>query len=188
LAVFGYQWVGGLPFAVLADWQALIAVVVLSFVYVLGILFDRLADRVFQRWDRSIAAKIYPNAPHTFGVMRYLVSKENEYLHHQFEYTRSRLRIARASALNFALTTLLAEVFLVRWLRGEAAFPLLAAFVGVVGVLLTALAVYTWHKLVRTYFGVIGANYRLQMEKEEPRLEAPVKDGEQRKEPARKKK
>ena len=37
LCVFGYQWAAALPFTLLSEWQALIAVIVLSFVYVLGI-------------------------------------------------------------------------------------------------------------------------------------------------------
>lgn len=109
--------------------------------------------------------------------MRFQVSKDNEFLHHQFEYTRSRLRIARASALNFAITTLLAEVFVMRWLRGSPVYTSLVVFIGLAGGLLSGLGVYTWHKLVRSYFGVISANYRLQLGQERTKPEGAAAGG-----------
>jgi hypothetical protein len=101
LAIFGTNWIQGLATFGIADWQTVIVVVAISIVYVLGVIVDRLADLVFTRWDIKIREQTYPNAPLTLGVMRFQLGKDNEYLNRQFEYTRSRMRIARASSLIF---------------------------------------------------------------------------------------
>ncbi len=163
LTVFGYEWTFTFPVQAMRDWQVLITAILLSFVYVLGILFDRLADLLFSKWDRAIGSKRFPDAPHAFSVVRFQISKDNEYLNHQFEYTRSRLRIARASSLNFAVTTILALTFVAARLQGVQDHSKLLIFIAVTGISLTGLAIMTWYHLVRTYFGLIKANYVAQM-------------------------
>ena len=169
LTIFGYEWVSTFPTQALSNWQVLITATILSFVYVLGILFDRLADLIFSKWDRSIAYKRFPNAPHAFAVIRFQLSKDNEFLNHQFEYTRSRLRIARASSLNFAITTILALIFVATRLRDIQDYSRLLIFIALTGIFLTSLAVITWYYLVRSYFGLIKANYTTQMEQAKPK-------------------
>lgn len=164
LTVFGYEWIFAFPAEALRDWQLLITAVILSFVYVLGILFDRLADLMFSKWDRSIGRQRFPDAPHSFSVVRFQITKDNEYLNHQFEYTRSRLRIARASSLNFALTTILGLVFVATRLQGAENYSKLLIFIAVSGIFLTSLAIITWYYLVKSYFGLIRANYTAQMD------------------------
>ncbi len=163
LTVFGYEWALTLPVQAMHDWQILITAALLSFVYVLGILFDRLADVIFSKWDRAIAYQRFPDAPHAFSVVRFQISKDNEYLNHQFEYTRSRLRIARASSLNFAITTILALIFVATRLTGIQDLSRLFIFIAVTGIFLTGLATLTWYFLVRSYFGLIRSNYTAQM-------------------------
>jgi len=162
LTIFDYKWTSNLSIQGVSDWQVLITATVLAFVYVLGILFDRLADLIFSKWDRSIAYKRFPDAPHTFAVIRFQLSKDNEYLNHQFEYTRSRLRIARASSLNFAITTIVALMFVATRLQDAQNFAKLLVFIALTGICLTSLAILTWYYLVRSYFGLIRANYMAQ--------------------------
>ena len=109
--VWGYKWISALQTIALSDWQTASVVLALSFVYVLGIIFDRVADLLFLGWDKRIRDKIIPNAPLPIAVMRFERDKGNEYLNRQFEYTRSRMRITRASSINFALMTLLSILF-----------------------------------------------------------------------------
>jgi hypothetical protein len=173
-SVFGYEWVSNIQSQALSDWEVLVSITVLAFVYVLGILFDRLADLIFSKWDRKIAIEMFPHAPHTFAVIRFQISKGNDYLNHQFEYTRSRLRIARASALNFAITTVLAVIFIAVRLQGIPDHVTLLVFASVTGSLLTVLAVITWYKLVHSYFGLIRANYAAQSNSGEVKQNPPA--------------
>jgi hypothetical protein len=154
--VFGYDWVFKVQTQIFSDWQILISVVALAFVYVLGILFDRFADMIFSKWDRAISKRIFgEEAAIVFAVKRFQISKENEYLHYQFEYTRSRQRIARASALNFAITTVLAFVFVATRLQGSSYYATLLWFIAIVGIFLTVLAIITWYKLINSYCKLI---------------------------------
>ncbi len=163
--IWGYKWLSALQTIGLSDWQTVIVVLALSFVYVLGITFDRFADLIFSRWDKRIRDKIIPNAPLPIAVMRFELGKDNEYLNRQFEYTRSRIRIARASSINFALTTLLAILFVLIHLQGNPGQIGYLIFLLVFGGFLVCITLYTWHKLERTYFGLVKANYELYVSK-----------------------
>jgi hypothetical protein len=68
--------------------------------YTIGTLFDRLTNWIFHKWNERLKERDYPNPPLPIVAIRYLVAKDNEYLNRFFEYTRSRMRIARATALN----------------------------------------------------------------------------------------
>ena len=118
---------------------------------------------IFSKWDRAISKQIFgKEAAIVFAVKRFLVSKDNEYLHYQFEYTRSRLRIARASALNFAITTLLAFIFVATQLQHYSHYVTLLWFIAIVGIFLTALAIITWYKLINSYCKHIKINVDTQ--------------------------
>jgi len=162
LVVFGVNWLQALATIGLADWQTVIVVIALSIIYVIGIIVDRLADFAFTAWDRKMRNRIFPNAPLPIGVMRFQLGKDNEYLNRQFEYTRSRIRISRASILNFVLTTIFGV-----WLIIQLQFPSppeKTKFITVAlccGILLTFSAIYTWHKLTQTYISLVKSNWDL---------------------------
>lgn len=172
LGIFGTNWIQGLVTFGIADWQTVIVVVALSIVYVLGVIVDRLADFVFTGWDKKIRDRTYPNLPLTLGVMRFQLGKDNEYLNRQFEYTRSRMRIARASSLNFLLITVLGG-----WLIYHLQFPSTAektkfiATLLLVGGSLSGSAIYAWNKLSETYIEQVKGNWEFLMSE---------KDGEQK--------
>lgn len=158
-SVFGYDWVFRIQTQVFNGWQLLLSVIALAFVYVLGILFDKLADIIFSKWDRAIGEKRFgKNAPYVFARDRFQIGRDNTQLYHHFEYIRSRLRIARASSVNFAITTIMAVIFVVTRLQNIPNLFVLLFFIIVVGCLLTYLAVLTWYKLSNTYCGIIYAN------------------------------
>lgn len=163
LNVFGNSWFQVLQSTGLYNWQAVIIILLLSIFYVLGIIIDRLADLVFSRWDRRIADKIIPHPPWPISVMRFELGRDNEYLNRQFEYTRSRMRIARASSLNFGASTILVMLLILTRLQSTSATERWEYFIftSIIGVLLTVAAIYSWHKLTRTYFGLVKANYEL---------------------------
>ena len=168
LVIFGVNWFQFLTSVGLADWQTVIVVVALSVIYVIGIIIDRLADLAFTAWDKKMRNKFFPNAPFPIGVMRFQLGKDNEYLNRQFEYTRSRMRISRASILNFALTTIFGV-----WLIFQLQFPspaektkfIVTALCG--GILLTISALYTWHRLTQTYITLVKSNWDLFLSQKE---------------------
>jgi hypothetical protein len=170
LNIFGYRWLQGLHSTGLSEWQAVLIALLLSFVYVLGIIIDRLADLIFSRQNKSIGEKIIPNAPFPVSVMRFTMGKDNEYLNRQFEYTRSRMRIARASSLNFGLSTILAATFILLRLQNLNSMEKWVCFFFVLltGIFLTAATVYTWNKLMRTYFELVKSNYEFYISKQTP--------------------
>jgi hypothetical protein len=157
LSIFGLDWLQTLQATKLSDWQTLILIISLSFFYVLGVIIDRVADALFAKWDWRIRRRAFPDPALPIVVLRFELGRDNEYLNRQFEYNRSRMRIARASSVNFGLTTLLALVFLLTRVhtagpeeRWDYAFAIL-----IVGIVLTGSAALTWRKLMRGYFGML---------------------------------
>ncbi len=159
----GFGWLQALK--AVSDWQTLIAVASLSVLYVLGIVIDRVADFSFYGWDCSLKNRILPGLSFSSSAVRFDISKDNEFLNRQFEYTRSRLRIARASSLNFAISTVLLVILIVRvQAPNEAA---LLFFSVLLGILLTAGSVYAWRTLAVTYYKMVKGNYDLLQSKQE---------------------
>ena len=104
LTLFGASWVN---ISGIADWQNIVAVAFLAFCYALGVVFDRFADTVFGPWNDRLKVKMVPDPPFAVsaGIMALELGKNNEFLDSQFEYTRSRIRIARASTIKFSIPT-----------------------------------------------------------------------------------
>jgi hypothetical protein len=99
LAIFGADWID--PSA-LSDWVALVTILVIAGSYVLGILVDRLADSVHARLDRVWPTRPV-DKPAGIAKMRFTVLRDGGALATFIEYQRSRLRIARSTAVNGVL-------------------------------------------------------------------------------------
>jgi len=95
------------------------------------------------------------------------ISKDNEFLHHQFEYSRSRLRIARASSLNFAITTVFGSDIREYQVSRRSRFTAIGRLYCRMWKPAYLLAIVTWNKLVKSYFGLIRANYALKQNPEQ---------------------
>ena len=108
--IFGDDWVRGHSFP---QFDALSPVVVIATAYVLGILIDRLADSVFNRieWTRPgmLLNRLFGecsqslHTPKKVSIMRLAVMKDGGAIGAFLDYQRSRLRIARGTALNLAI-------------------------------------------------------------------------------------
>ncbi|MBD1999103.1 hypothetical protein H6G00_21210 [Leptolyngbya sp. FACHB-541] len=161
LSISGYGWLQTQQLQNLGDWSALLTVFVLSFAYAIGIIIDRLADTIFNKWNKQIGKQILPDIARP-SIRRFALGKENEYLNNQFEYTRSRIRIVRASSLNFALIAIFATIFI--WIQlqflsiGQKLIYTLIILVG--GGLLSGFSIYAWLKLTQTYYRLIQSNYK----------------------------
>jgi hypothetical protein len=128
----------------------------------LGIIFDRVADSFFRRWDKKLRRKILPDETLKVVTMRFHLVKDNESLNHLFEYTRSRMRVVRASALNFAITTvLLVSLILIRVPNSPEKLSYIF-FTVIIGILLTIGSIFAWYHLTQTYFILVKKNWDFQ--------------------------
>lgn len=160
LTLFGYSWI---QVQGVADWQNIAAVLLLTFSYTLGVVFDRFADSVFEPWNRHLKNKAIPNPPVPIAVMAFEVAKNNEFLAGQFQYTRSRMRIARASTINIGLITVIAIVFVLVRIQGMASSDKVGLCVAmfIIGAGIVSLCAYAWRKLMETYLELVKASYEI---------------------------
>jgi hypothetical protein len=159
--VYDVSWVGELLKAPASGWEPLIVVLLVSFFYALGVVFDRLADLVFDKWDRNLRKRVTPESMYT-TQMKAELGDSYTHFENQFDYAKSRLRIARASSINFALYTVLVPTVILTRLGSLSSaekwsFAILAS---VIGSAITAGAVLSWRKLCSTYLGLVHTAYR----------------------------
>jgi hypothetical protein len=101
----------------LSSWELLLPV--LSLVYVLGIVVDRLADKFFEKWDEQYREETFDTKEAFFKARRLMVYYGKGLWEH-LEYGRSRLRICRGSACN---SVALLISLLVLWITRADAGP-----------------------------------------------------------------
>jgi hypothetical protein len=155
LTAFGFQWISNIVSVSTSAFDSIVTVIFLTLIYILGILFDRFADYVFARWDKKIANAVFTIKHSPPFLIRFRIAKENEYLDRQFEYTRSRLRISRASAINFLLITILSILLICTRLSHLANKYLYVIFIGGVGIALTGWSLFAWKKLLTGFYELI---------------------------------
>ncbi len=131
-----------------------LALPILALAYIFGILVDRIADIAFLAQDLKMRPVDKQADLPSFLTMRFYILNKSSAIYDQLEYTRSRLRIARASAFNFAFTTLAALLFV--WLqlgRTLSTQHLVLACVAtvVIGAALTVASYEAWIALIRSY-------------------------------------
>ncbi len=141
LAIFGYSWTQ----AVRID-APLLLIPGLSVTYVLGILTDRLADRIFQRWAERLRRQRF-DTPDEYVEVRTRIYMRSKGLRALYEYNRSRLRICRGWAVNAALVAVTFNLFV--WLRVPDASPRLqlSLFATVAGAILVTAAWSVWRNM-----------------------------------------
>jgi len=131
-----------------------LALPILAITYILGILMDRASDMVLAAQDNRLRSQNDFRGLPSFLSMRFYILSKSSDVYEQLEYTRSRLRIARASVLNFAFTTIAAALFvwfqLGRALTAESRIMVCIA-AALVGALLTWISYQSWTVLSQTY-------------------------------------
>ncbi len=91
--------------------EILITITLTSFAYFLGILIDRIADSVLDKWDEIIRNKTRcSDEPSILSMQASLFVKAPESVN-RFSYQQSRLRIVRAAVLNVGLFFITSLVF-----------------------------------------------------------------------------
>lgn len=131
----------------IADWAALVTMLILSVAYVLGIIMDRLADSLLLRFTKAWGKKHKVEGNPDFTYMRLFVRSKSEGITDFLDYIRSRLRLSRSTALNFPLI-LLAYIMWQYQVVTDASFPFVLVLAGIV---LECLIVYTWCRIQQTY-------------------------------------
>ncbi len=155
----GVDWIDADTPTQLKDWATLITVFVVALAYALGAIVDRIADsalsRIDKRWQRrwfdpgskSKCPESKSLDERTSEARLQVLSQEQE-LNKFLEYTRSRIRLARATSFNLILITLTASILLYRtnasWLGIIA--------VSIAGFVLVLASMYTWRRISRTYY------------------------------------
>jgi hypothetical protein len=131
-----------------------LALPILAITYILGILIDRASDIALAAQDDRLRSKYDLRELPGFLSMRFYILSKSSEVYAQLEYTRSRLRIARASVLNFAFTTLAAAPFVWFQLGKTLAAEyraMVCLVVVIIGALLTWISYRSWTGLSHTY-------------------------------------
>jgi 8-oxo-dGTP pyrophosphatase MutT (NUDIX family) len=159
-AIFGTSWVEPGRFE---GWEALATIIVIAGAYVLGILVDRFADSLQQRLDRAWPSRP-ADKPAGLSRMRVTMLQTGGDLARFLEYQRSRLRIARSTAVNCLIASPIACWYI--WSRGE-----VAAAVSAGGALLlaAALAELAYRRIEFAYVTRLSDAYRIVTNPEKPK-------------------
>ena len=136
--------------------EALVVLLLLSVTYPVGVIIDDLADCLLKKWSRQISANLLgTNDSQEVSriVWRLLQATEDDYLRAQISYMRSRIRISRSTAFNFALITICSLVFTLTRLQDlpTQKFWLLMLFEATAGTTITVSALVVWHSITKTF-------------------------------------
>lgn len=156
LNLSGYQWLANVKLQELGGWSFLASALIFSFGYSLGIVIDRTANAVYSNWDKKLGAYYFPSKDSELKAVRFQV--ENQNINKALEYIRTRLRIARASSINFLLIMIF-SIGLISKLDflSSAEKANYSGIAAVIGLLFVISFVASWYSLT-------GANYRIVLE------------------------
>ena len=145
------------------DWEPMIYFIFLSMLYVLGVLLDRLADSHFDADENKLIRQIIHDMEEDFIVIRYSLGKQNEYLNQQLEYTRTRIRIVRASALTFPMIAISAIIYIFNKHKSiaQTEYILMAVILGV-GCAFYIIGRNLWESLQRSHLGLVNKMYNYE--------------------------
>jgi hypothetical protein len=132
----------------LAEWSTPISLIGFGFLYLLGIIIDRLADWVFTVPDNRLRIKYSKNRSKSeIQRIRYKISKHLGISKH-FDYNRSRTRIVRSGTVNFGISSIviISRILFQGW-NTDLAFILLT-----ISILLTIGSYFSWKRLTITQF------------------------------------
>ena len=121
-----------------------------SIIYVLGIVIDRVADSAFDElWGNKIRASIFPDRNDYYRA-RSLIFSSSESISDLLEYNRSRLRICRGWTLNSVMIVLSLNLYSFREKSPSDEVVLLGS---VVLLLFSVGAWYAWRNIIKKEYG-----------------------------------
>ena len=98
LSVFGYEWVN---IEQIQQMQLILAVILLPFIYPLGIVVDNIADEILQPLHRRIRKSVVGDKAS------------------QLDYIRRRIRISRSTFINMIIITITSVIFTIGRLQDK---------------------------------------------------------------------
>jgi hypothetical protein len=122
---------------------------VLALAYVLGILVDRIADWMLEKWDRKHLQEFFGEDRDAYFRDRRTLITGAPALWNHLEYGRSRLRICRGWALNAALLLLSFNLFLIFGQKAPSLSPIQILCFNLGLLLVAALCILSWRALNR---------------------------------------
>ncbi len=146
------------------EWQLIVVTIAIPLLYVLGIILDRMADILFKARERTLDREIAGDLSVSVPVMRFTLGTKNDFLNQQLEYTRTRMRIVRASVVNFALIAISISIFLLTHLTSVAAKTRwqYVTITVILGLVMSYAAFVTWKSLVRGHLRLSKIMYEHQ--------------------------
>jgi hypothetical protein len=162
--IFGFTWISALGIDKLSEFQVWVVAVLISFLYMLGIIVDRVTDLLFSRWENNLEKMFVPKSAVPLKIMRYELADRNESLSQSFEYNRSRMRIARASAVNIALFVLFFALLVLLHIPEMAQWEFLVP-VFAIGIFTVLLSIFSWWKLTVSYIDLVVMSHTLLSDK-----------------------
>jgi hypothetical protein len=156
LSFLGFDWINPER---LRGFEIMMATILLPIVYPTGVFVDYLADQLFRRWELKIRESFILDKTQT--ALKLLMQTKDPSLAAHFGYIRSRIRISRSSALNFALITVTSVIFTITWCRDLPRFPFWRVILLEIalGASLAVLAALAWRHINRSFFKWVIRGY-----------------------------
>lgn len=139
--------------------EAMITASLLPIVYPLGVVIDYLADKIFRAREKRIRGK-YISDP-TQSAMDFVSRNKDTLIANHLGYLRSRIRVSRASAVNFALMAFWGMAFVIFNCRKRTGFPFWRVLLleSTIGFLLSFLSVLAWSRITDSFFRWVAKGY-----------------------------
>ena len=149
LSVFGFEW---LDLEKIKDLQLIIAVLLLPFIYPLGIVVDNIADELLQPIQKRIRNKYIKDKNQSTARLMLVLKDRN--VNEQLDYIRRRIRISRSSFFNIIFITAIFILFTVTRLEDKLNGDYYKALVFelVIGIVFVYLAWNSWVDFTTTQY------------------------------------
>lgn len=154
ISLLGYSW---LDLNKINSFLSILPSLVVA--YIFGIIVDRLADRLFRRWDKAIRIKFLPRDFTNYQQIRTIIFDKSESLRSWFYYGRSRLRICRGWSFNLFLILISINLFLsLNFTLIRNKFLVLASL-NTLLILLFLSTIFAWHQLTSSEYERLSQEY-----------------------------
>jgi hypothetical protein len=165
LTLFGYHWV---------PWKNISAIIVLlpflALTYMLGIIIDRLADKIFENWSKKIRKQYFLIDSEYHVARTYTYTYANEKIIDLFEYSRSRMRISRSWSINNLILLISAPMLI--WVRFPNLLPNLRTSILIFSIIMFGLftfaSVFSWASLTKNEYKKLAETYNFLKQERNP--------------------
>lgn len=137
----------------------LITLIMIALAYSLGILVDRVADTIFSPLDHKLRRRVIPEKDAPVREMRLYLMSIDDGTSKVLEYMRSRLRTARATALNVVM--IFGSLVVYRLLKQGAFFDAITLFEFLITIVVVAVCYFAWQRITKAYYLRLAQAYHI---------------------------